>query len=231
MLITSKIDGNKWLWINVPKTGSTAIMKTFFPQMKAVSQEHHCWEELLNVYGNHNTFTVVRDPIKRFRSALNHTFSPIDSCVCTGCVRISNQIPNTMQTIEFVADMLRLKHSKRDFFRAVYKNGESNYEQIIRDCLIKRFANCLLPADPRCIRISPYVSQTYMLEGPQELLTIIKYENRQELSNFISQKLGYTLITKKYRDYPNGLGVDFSDPTLLDLLHELYREDFKNFNY
>jgi hypothetical protein len=27
------------------------------------------------------------------------------------------------------------------------------------------------------------------------------------------------------------LGVDFLDPTLLDLLHELYREDYDNFNY
>jgi hypothetical protein len=231
MLITSKIDGEKWLWINVPKTGSTAIMKTFFPQMKAIAQEHHCWEELIDIFGPRQTFTVVRDPIKRFRSALNHTFSPIDSCVCTACIRISGEIPTTIQTIQFVADMIRLKQTRKDFFRAIYKNGETNYEQTIRDFLLKRFSNCLIPGDPRCVRISPYVSQTYMLEGPQELLTVIKYENQEELSDFINQKLGYTLVTKKYRDYPNGLGVDFSDPTLLDLLHELYSEDFKNFNY
>jgi len=231
MLITSKIDNSKWLWINVPKTGSTAIMKTFFPKMKAIAQEHHCWEELISRYGLYQTFTVVRNPIKRFRSALNHTFSPIDSCVCTGCVRISNGIPNTLQTIQFVSDLLLLKPTRKDFFRAMYKNGESNYEQVIRNCLINRFSNCLKPANQGCVRISPYVSQTYMLEGPQELLKVIKYENQQELSDFISHELGYTLVTKKYRDYPNGLGVDFSDPTLLDLLHELYREDFENFNY
>lgn len=231
MLITSKKDNKKWLWINVPKTGSTAIMKTFFPYMKTVAQEHHCWEELIKTYGLHETFTIVRDPIKRFKSALNHTFSPIDACVCTACVRINGEIPNTLQTILFVGDLLRLKHSRKDFFRAVYKNGESDYEQTARNCLVNRFSNCLIPGDQRCVRMSPYVSQTYMLDGPQELLTVIKYENRQEISEFISEKLGYTLVTKKYRDYPNGLGVDFTDPTLLDLLHELYREDFENFNY
>jgi len=231
MLITSKVDGTQWLWINVPKTGSTAIMKTFFPQMKAVAQEHHCWEELITNYGERKTFTVVRNPIKRFRSALNHTFSPIDSCVCTACVRVSHEIPNTIQTIQFVGDMLKLKQTRKDFFRAVYKNGESDYEQVVRNSLLKRFSNCIIPGDSRCIRISPYVSQTYMLDGPQELLTVIKYENRQDISDFISQKLGYTLDTRKYRDYPDGLGVDFSDPTLLDLLHELYRDDFENFNY
>ena len=199
--------------------------------MKAIAQEHHCWEELINVFGKQQTFAVVRDPVRRFRSALNHTFSPIDSCVCTACVRVGGEIPTTIQTIQFVADMISLKHTRKDFFRAIYKNGETDYEQEVRKCLLNRFSNCLIPGDKRCVRISPYVSQTYMLEGPQELLTIIKYENRQEISNFITNKLGYQLDNKKYRDYPNGLGVDFSDPTLLDLLHELYREDFENFNY
>lgn len=231
MLITSKIDAKEWLWVNIPKTGSTAIMKTFFPSMRTFAQEHHCWEELITKYGVRDTFSVVRDPIKRFRSALNHTFSPIDSCVCTGCVRMYGDNPSTIQTIYFVKDMLELKQSKPDFFRAIYKNGESNYEDVVRECLLKRFSNCLSVADRRCVRMSPYVSQTYMLEGPIEKLHIIKYENRSELNNFITNKMGYELVTKEYRKYNNNLGVDFADTTLLYLLRELYKEDFQNFNY
>ena len=231
MLITSKIDEQKWLWINIPKTGSTSIMKTFFPKMKVIAQEHHCWEELIEKFGTHQTFTVVRNPIKRFRSALNHTFNQTDACVCTGCVRISGQIPSTIQTIGFVSDLLLLKNSRKDFFRAVYKNGESDFEDIVRQKLLERFSNCLIPGNRTCVRMSPYVSQTYMIEGPQEKLTIIKYETPEQLSEFITNKMGYILDNRRYREYPNNLGVDFSDPTLLDLLHELYREDFENFNY
>ncbi len=43
MLITSKIDDTKWLWVNVPKTASTAVMRTFFPLKEINEQEHQTW--------------------------------------------------------------------------------------------------------------------------------------------------------------------------------------------
>jgi hypothetical protein len=89
----------------------------------------------------------------------------------------------------------------------------------------------LISTGINCLRIPAYVSQTFILNGPQENIRIFKYENLQELSGFIKNTLGYDMDNTLYRQYPDKLGVDFLDPTLLDLIHELYREDFDNFNY
>ena len=82
MLITSKNDGTKWLWVNVPKTASTAVMRTFFPFKEINEQEHQTYNHLIDIYGSFNAFTTVRNPITRFKSALNHT---LNVCVCGKC--------------------------------------------------------------------------------------------------------------------------------------------------
>lgn len=227
MLIISKIDKKKWLWVNVPKTASTAVMRTFFPSMGINEQQHNSYEELINQYGVLDAFTTVRNPIQRFKSALNHTFNV---CACGNC-EFSNSLVDTIDVIYFLRDMLMLKNQRKDFFKAVYKNGESNYHINVSDSMVNRFSKYINCKNTNCLRVPAYVSQTFMLEGPQKNLRIFKYEKLEELSRFIDEELGYKLNNTIYRKYPNKLGVDFSDTTLLDLLHELYREDFENFNY
>jgi hypothetical protein len=227
MLVTSKIDKKKWLWVNVPKTASTAVMRTFFPSMEINEQNHQTYNHLINMYGSFDAFTTVRNPITRFKSALNHT---LNVCVCGEC-KITDRPIDKMDVIHFLSDMLKLKNERPDFFRAVYMNGESDYEMNVARSMAKRFSKNIVPNGILCLRIPAYVSQTFILEGPQEKLRIFKYENLQELSGFIKNTLGYDMNNTIYRKYPNKLGVDFLDPTLLDLVHELYREDFTNFNY
>lgn len=227
MLVTSKIDKKKWLWVNVPKTASTAVMRTFFPSMEIHEQHHNTYEHLIETYGNYDAFTTVRNPITRFKSALNHSFNV---CMCKKCV-LGYEKPTTIDVIYFLSDMLKLKSERTDFFRAVYMNGESDYYTNVYFSFKNRFGKYIQTNTINCLRIPAYVSQTFILEGPQEKLRIFKYENLQELSGFIKNTLGYEMNNTIYRKYPNKLGVDFTDPTLLDLVHELYREDFTNFNY
>ena len=227
MLITSKIDGKKWLWVNVPKTASTAVMRTFFPSREVNQQEHQTYKHLTQMYGNFDAFTTIRNPITRFKSALNHT---LNVCVCGRC-KISDSPVDKIDVIYFLSDMLKLKSQRSDFFRAVYMNGESDYQMNVAKIMEHRFRQYLVPSGVNCLRIPAYVSQTFILDGPQDKLHIFQYENLQNLSEFIQNKLGYTFNNIIYRKYTDKLGVDFLDPTLLDLLHELYREDYDNFNY
>ena len=76
--------------------------------------------------------------------------------------------------------MLKLKGSRKDFFRAVYMNGLSNYEMNVANSMNERFNKYLIPNGIMCLRIPAYVSQTFILEGPQEKLRIFRYENLQE---------------------------------------------------
>lgn len=227
MLITSKIDKKQWLWVNVPKTASTAVMRTFFPSMQVNDQQHQTYNHLIEMYGALDAFTTIRHPITRFKSALNHT---LNVCACGKCKIIDGPV-DKLDVIRFLGDMLKLKGSRKDFFRAVYMNGLSNYEMNVANSMNERFSKYIIPNGIICLRVPAYVSQTFILEGPQEKLRIFRYENLQELSGFIKNTLGYDMDNTLYRKYPNKLGVDFYDPTLLDLVHELYREDFTNFNY
>lgn len=227
MLITSKIDGKKWLWVNVPKTASTAVMRTFFPYMEVNQQEHQTYEHLIQMHGALDAFTTIRNPITRFKSALNHT---LNVCVCGRC-KITDRPIDKIDIIRFLSDMLKLKSQQKHFFRTVYMNGESDYQMNVARSMETRFSKYLIPNGINCLRIPAYVSQTFILNGPQDKLHIFRYENLQELSGFIKTTLGYDMDNTVYRKYPNKLGVDFMDPTLLDLLHELYREDYDNFNY
>ena len=227
MLITSKIDGKRWLWVNVPKTASTAVMRTFFPYMEVNQQEHQTYEHLIQMHGALDAFTTIRNPITRFKSALNHT---LNVCVCGRC-KITDRPIDKIDIIRFLSDMLKLKSQQKHFFRTVYMNGESDYQMNVARSMETRFSKYLIPNGINCLRIPAYVSQTFILNGPQDKLHIFRYENLQELSGFIKTTLGYDMDNTVYRKYPNKLGVDFMDPTLLDLLHELYREDYDNFNY
>jgi len=227
MLITSKIDGTKWLWVNVPKTASTAVMRTFFPLKEINEQEHQTYNHLIDMHGSFDAFTTVRNPITRFKSALNHT---LNVCVCGKCT-ITETPVDKMDVIHFLSDMIKLKSQRQDFFRAVYMNGESDYQRNVVESMVRRFYKYVIPDSINCLRVPAYVSQSFILEGPQEKLRIFRYENLQDLSGFIQNRLGYEMDNTIYRKYPNKLGVDFLDPTLLDLVHELYREDFTNFNY
>jgi len=227
MLIQSKIEDKQWLWVNVPKTASTAVMRTFFPYIEINEQNHQTYNHLIKMYGSFDAFTTIRNPITRFKSALNHT---LNVCVCGEC-KITDRFIEKMDVIYFLSDMLKLKSQRKDFFRAVYMNGESDYEMNVARIMAKRFSKNIISNGILCLRIPAYVSQTFMLQGPQEKLRIFKYENLQELSGFIKNSLGYDMDNTVYRKYPNKLGVDFLDPTLLDLINELYREDFTNFNY
>ena len=179
------------------------------------------------MHGSFDAFTTVRNPITRFKSALNHT---LNVCVCGRC-KISDSPVDKIDVIYFLSDMLKLKSQRSDFFRAVYMNGESDYQMNVARIMEHRFRKYLVPSGVNCLRIPAYVSQTFILDGPQDKLHIFQYENLQNLSEFIQNKLGYTFNNIIYRKYTDKLGVDFSDTTLLDLLHELYCEDYDNFNY
>ena len=68
MLVESKINDKKWLWVNIQKTATTSTLKTFFPEKEYNQQSHQIYVDLVRMYGYHDTFTMVRNPIDRFLS-------------------------------------------------------------------------------------------------------------------------------------------------------------------
>lgn len=228
MLVTSKIDKSNWLWVNVPKTASTATMKTFFPERRFNEQTHHTYKELISMYGELNAFATVRNPITRFRSGLNHLFSV---CECGKCTFALQTLPSTIDVILFLHDMLLLQKKYDNFFEIAYKNGENLIHLEIVKSIQHRFSQYIQIGTPYCVRWPFVMSQSFLLDGPQQKLYIFKYENYDNYASFIKNSLGYTLDNTIYRKYPNNLGVDFEDATLLSLIRTLYASDFQKYTY
>lgn len=73
MIISSKINNQKWIWVKVPKTGTRAYSKLFYPHDEPKLHFHFTFHELyLQHQKQYMGFTVVRNPLTRFISALKH---------------------------------------------------------------------------------------------------------------------------------------------------------------
>ena len=51
MLVESKINDKKWLWVNIQKTATTSTLKTFFPEKEYNQQSHQIYVDLVRMYG------------------------------------------------------------------------------------------------------------------------------------------------------------------------------------
>jgi hypothetical protein len=229
MLVKSLIDGNEWLWVNIPKTATTSTMKSFFPNRQFNNQSHNTYKDLIRSYGYRPAFSVVRNPIHRFMSGLNHIFSV---CECGKCIVHTNEPPTTEDVIYFVRDMLNLKNTIPNFFEEVYKNGVNTlYTEVINSIQFNFQRSININTTANCLRWTLILPQSHQLAGANNI-QIFKYEDINTFFHFVKKELGYNITDTRYRSYSNKLmSVDVNNSTLIALLYELHKEDFINFNY
>jgi hypothetical protein len=228
MRITSKIDGTDWLWVNIPKTASSVLYNAFEPTKPIASQTHHSYGELRNIHGSLPTFTVVRNPVDRFRSGLNHLFSV---CVCGGCIVNKYSPPHTINLIYFLKDLITFGFEDKSFYERVYHNNQNLLYKKILDSIQKNFRQSIVIGNEECVRWPFAVSQSFLLGDIPNHTKIFKYENIKECFSFVEEELGYKVSNSRLRDYPNNLSIDFSDSTVVSLIKQLYMMDYTLLNY
>ena len=228
MLVESKINGKQWLWVNIPKTASTSTLKTFFPEKEYNQQSHQIYVDLVRMYGYHDTFTMVRNPIDRFLSGINHLFSV---CECKQCIIDVTRPTTTEEVILFLSDMLRLKQKTPNFFETVYRNSQNSLHLEVVNSIQKRFSRNITVGDVQCIRWPVIIPQHYILHNATNI-KIFKYEQIEQFFHFVETELGYSVVQEKFRNYTNKLSnVDVTNSTLRTLIYELHKEDFKLYGY
>ena len=228
MLVESKINDKKWLWVNIQKTATTSTLKTFFPEKEYNQQSHQIYVDLVRMYGYHDTFTMVRNPIDRFLSGINHLFSV---CECKQCIIDVTRPTTTEEVILFLSDMLRLKQKTPNFFETVYRNSQNSLHLEVVNSIQKRFSRNITVGDVQCIRWPVIIPQHYILHNATNI-KIFKYEQIEQFFHFVETELGYSVVQEKFRNYTNKLSnVDVNNSTLRTLIYELHKEDFKLYGY
>lgn len=232
MLVESKTDESKWLWINIPKTASTLIRNSIYGyDHEDDRQDHFTYLENVNTYGKYTGFTVVRNPITRFISGLNHVFN---DCACKKCIVFDERPPNTEEVINFLQEITNLSKTIKNFHYKSYYNGSDDSWMSIVKSLQKNFIKSKIIMDPvDCVMWSFILPQYLYLDGMDVRDYIFKYEELHTCVNFIENRLGYIIDTSsRPRSYPYKLqNVDFDNSTIKMLLYEYYEEDYKQLNY
>ena len=228
MLVESKINDKKWLWVNIQKTATTSTLKTVVPEKEYNQQSHQIYVDLVRMYGYHDTFTMVRNPIDRFLSGINHLFSV---CECKQCIIDVTRPTTTEEVILFLSDMLRLKQKTPNFFETVYRNSQNSLHLEVVNSIQKRFSRNITVGDVQCIRWPVIIPQHYILHNATNI-KIFKYEQIEQFFHFVETELGYSVVQEKFRNYTNKLSnVDVTNSTLRTLIYELHKEDFKLYGY
>lgn len=232
MLVESKIDKSKWLWINIPKTASTLVRNAIFNNANEMEgQVHFTYLENVEIHGKHTGFTVVRDPMTRFISGLNHVFS---ECTCGKCLLFYDRPPQTEEVIKFLNDIVTLSKHIHNFHYKTYYNGYDLLWMNIVKSLQKHCIKSKIIYDPvNCVMWSFILPQYLYLDGMEVRDYIFRYEDLSTCANFVKNTLGYQIDTeKKIRVYPYKLqNVDFSSTEIKKLIYEYYQEDYKQLNY
>lgn len=232
MLVESKVDNSKWLWINIPKTASTLIGNALFNHENSEGrQDHYTYTENVEMHGKYTGFTVVRNPITRFISGLNHVFS---HCSCKMCITFPENPPNTNQVIKFLKEIVDLSKSIDNFHYKTYYNGSDLLWLELVKSLQKNFINNKIIMDPEnCVMWSFILPQYLYLDKMEVRDYIFRYEELSTCTQFIENRLGCKVDTSlRPRSFEYVLqNVDFNNTEIQKLLHAYYEEDFKQLNY
>jgi hypothetical protein len=232
MLVESKIDKSHWIWINIPKTASTLIRNSIFKyEDENDRQDHFTFIENVELHGKHTAFTVVRDPMTRFISGLNHVFS---HCWCGKCITFDDRPPTTNEVIQFLKEIVHLSKTIENFHYKTYYNGSNMLWMDILKSMQKNFIKSKIIMDPvDCVMWSFILPQYLYLDGMGFGDYIFKYEELDTCVNFIRNRLGYIIdISRRPRSFEYKLhNVDFRNSQIRRLIYEYYEEDYKQLNY
>jgi len=229
MIVTSKIDEQKWIWVKVPKTGTRAYFELFqlpknkvkikygypvvgaTPSVAAALEDdenrflhtHYTFQVLYTLHGRkHPGFTVVRHPFNRFISALNHLID-------TGT---AGKMP--YDTIENLTDFLL-----NNFDKNCMPKNDKSIEQIF-DLKYTPYQN------------SFFQTQTYWAYHPK--VQWFKYENIEYFNEWIETTLGFNtqnlkIVGKIKTNHLSHLNVH--DEKFKNMIEHLFHADYKIFGY
>lgn len=232
MLIESKIDNSTWMWINIPKTASTLLRNTFKEVTSELDgQSHYTYKENVELYGEHTAFTVVRDPLTRFVSGLNHVFS---ECTCGQCIIKYDVLPTTKEVLNFLREITELASTIKNFHYKTYYNGTDTSWMLLVKSMQKHFIKNRIITNPfNCVMWSFILPQYLYLDGMRSGDYIFRYEDMSNCVTFIRDKLGYEVdLNKRVRSYSYKLNnVDFENTEIKKLLYQYYETDYTQLNY
>lgn len=248
MIVTSKVDGKKYQWIKIPRTGTVAYRFLFFPELQNKVVLHHHTK-----YGVHSVcntcdekqnlpaFTLIRNPLTRFISSLKYivlrqqyselhtdnTYNVFNRCdICGYTIQIHND--TNKQFNKNITTFLKFWENEDIFYEFLYSNFEKN-------CNLKSgmtYKDIFNTPDSTFIRsfFEPQMSVCY-----HPAVKIFKYENINEYNLWIENELGYDTsklqkinISEKVNDE---IPIDFTSNKFKELVKYLFHDDFKYFGY
>ena len=220
MIISSKINGSKFIWVKIPKTGTRAYAKILVSNNEIQTENedyslhfHLTFQQLyVNYRKKYSGFTVVRHPVTRFVSALNHIADVNSQCTSSNCNNHPGKLPldsiNTL--VEFVYD---------NFHKNCVPRNNTSFQKIFG-------------VDFTGYYDSFFKTQVHWAYHPK--LTWFYYENLNVFNNWLYQNLGIKTtdikrigeIQKRHLEHLN-----FTDPKFIKMVEYLFYDDFNVYNY
>lgn len=235
MVVTSKINDNKFFYIKIPKTGTVAYTKLFFPEMgDNVLHVHDLYTE---EYNNMPAFSVIRNPYERFISILYFMKFQRDS-------QFSNKKDEVLYRFDFNSKKRTPipKNEERSFgfnFINIFQSEDFFYDfcysTFYKNCKTKQISDLqsIFDAEAYGFVSSLFMTQVEWAYKPK--VKLFRYENLSEFNAWIETTLGYnTNLLKKNNVTPKEdikINIDFKSKKFKELVAYLFYDDFRYFNY
>jgi hypothetical protein len=246
MFIKSKVTGNNYFWVKIPRTGTVAYQE-LFTGIDATSEyfqhshfrygEVHCHDVDAFLFQSPG-FTLVRNPLSRFISSLKfiknvtNKFKPEN---LQSIIEVKSECPfckkETLVVVEkkefsVPYDIFDFLKNEDTFYDFMYTNFDKN-------CYLKNdhgFEDIFKIEDASFVRAF-FKTQVHWAYHPN--VKIFKYENINEFNNWIDIELGYntSVLNNKNSSSLINLPFDTNSNKFKELTKHLFYDDYRYFNY
>lgn len=249
MIVTSKLTNEVYFWIKNPRTGTVSYSHLFNPILKIIPYIHTHEEYktemsctcngIVTKFSNLNGVAIIRNPLTRFISALQHlkyvnrsnsmlvelptTYNKICS-VCGSTTQVTSAKTNTESELIFP-----FYDNETVFYEFMYDNFDKNCQPKSGDIFERIFqtTNSILLSVGRTLLLT----QVYWAYHPK--IQTFRYENLSEFNLWVEQSLGYNTskLKRVNSQTDTQLPIDFTTNKFKSLVKHLFYDDFRYFNY
>ena len=215
-VVRSLKNGDEWVWIKIPKTATISYRTLFFPELPSrTNQVHVPWHQIPE-FKTTPGFTVVRNPISRFKSVVGHLMN------------------NTRTHFNFeftdTDDLVSFFEQHEEYLT---NNAETLSETWVKEtfqlsALTCNTCNMSYPGFFKAM----FSSQVFWAYHPN--MKVFKYEDLSSFNNFIVNVLGYdaTQIVHANKTEQDKIShIDFTDSRIVSFVKRLYTVDYEAFGY